>query len=267
MNSIRPLKRFGQNYLKDPNILNKIVEEINPLEGDNIIEIGAGTGTLTGRIYERLKSFSAVEIDKRVTEDLKSKYPEVNFIIDDFLKIDLNGFIQNTDNKLRIAGNIPYNLTSPIIFKLIGNNTIVKDAVLMVQYEVARRMTAKQGTKDYGILSVILNFFTKTKIAFRVSANAFYPKPKVESAVVHLEFRETGKPENFNKVFIDVVKASFGNRRKMLRNSLSNSIFAKINFSESGIDLSKRAEQLSLNEFISLTEFVINSRSKYVIQP
>src|SRR5690606_35065133 len=168
--------------------------------------------------------------------------------------------LRNGNDKLRIAGNIPYNLTSPIIFKMIDNNTIIADSVLMVQYEVAKRMTAKQGTKDYGILAVILNHFTNTKIAFRVSANAFYPKPKVESAVVHLTFKETGKPENFNRIFINVVKASFGNRRKMLRNSLSNSIFAEINFSDSGIDLTKRAEQLNPDDFITLTQFVINSR-------
>lgn len=260
MNSIRPLKKFGQNFLTDHNILNKIVDEISPQPDDNILEIGPGLGSLTEKLAQKGIAFSAVEIDRRVIDDLKNRFPLLNIIQKDFLELDLISLLRFEKDKLRIVGNIPYNLTSSIIFKMIEDNQFIKDSVLMVQYEVAKRMTAKTGIKDYGILSVILSYFAEVKLEFKVSPNVFYPKPKVESAVVHLTFKEIRQSRNFQKVFISVVKASFGNRRKMLRNSLSNSIFAEINFSESGIDLSKRAEQLTLDEFLSLTEFVLKQK-------
>lgn len=260
MNNIHPLKKFGQNYLKDNNILNKIADEISAKSDDNILEIGPGLGSLTGKLAEQGVSFTAVEIDSRVIDDLKKKYPAVNIIKHDFLDLDLNFFLRNENDKLRIIGNIPYNLTSPILFKMIENNSIIIDSVLMVQFEVAKRMTAKPGVKDYGILSVILSYFADVKMAFKVSANVFFPKPKVDSAVVHLNFKELTDSKIFQKTFIAVVKAAFGNRRKMLRNSLSNSIFAEINFLNSGIDLSKRAEQLGLDDFLLLTEFIIKNK-------
>jgi len=262
MNSIRPLKKFGQNYLTDHNILNKIVDEISPQPDDNILEIGPGLGSLTEKLAQKGMTFSAVEIDRRVIGDLKNRFSSLNIIQKDFLELDLISLLRFEKDKLRIVGNIPYNLTSSIIFKMIEDNQFIKDSVLMVQYEVAKRMTAKMGVKDYGILSVILSYFAEVKLKFRVSPNVFYPKPKVESAVIHLTFKEIHQSKNFQKVFISVVKASFGNRRKMLRNSLSNSIFAEIDFSNSGIDLSKRAERLSVEDFLLLTEFVLKQKDR-----
>ena len=133
----------------------------------------------------------------------------------------------------------------------------------MVQYELAKRMTAKKGTKDYGILAVILNYFSVVKLCFNVSPNVFYPKPKVTSSVVHIKFKNDLNDSSFNSLFIKLVKASFGNRRKILKNSLNNSIFGQINFNSSGIDLSLRAEQLEENDFIVLTKF-INERQKEI---
>ncbi len=257
MNSPRPLKKFGQNYLKDHNILNKIFTLISPEKNDNIVEIGPGTGALTEKLVNRQCKLTAVEIDKRVIEYLKNKFPDVNVIEEDFLKTDIQHLLRNDEDMLRIVGNIPYNLTSPIIFKMIENNSIIRDSILMVQLEVAKRMTAKCGNKDYGILAVLLSYFANVRLVFRVSPNVFYPKPKVDSAVVHIKFNDLTHTKKFQNTFIAVVKASFGNRRKMLRNSLSNSIFGEINFSESGIDLSKRAEQLTLNEFLLLTDFIL----------
>lgn len=262
MNSIKPLKKFGQNYLKDNNILNKIVDEISPQTEDNLIEIGPGLGALTEKLVQKEISFTAVEIDKRVIDDLRKQFPDINFIHNDFLKLNLADLLRNKNDRLRIVGNIPYNLTSPILFKMIENNSIIKDSVLMVQYEVAKRMTAKQGVKDYGILSVLLSYFAEVKLAFKVSPNVFYPKPNVDSAVVRINFRKLSESVEFQKAFISVVKASFGNRRKMLRNSLSNSIFAEINFADSGIDLSKRAEQLNLDDFLTFTEFVLKQKDR-----
>ena len=254
MQKVKPLKRFGQNYLHDKNILKKILLQINPQPNDTVVEIGPGYGSLTELIYGRVKNFIAVEIDKRVIDDLSSRFPELHLIQSDFLDVDLHTLLKKVDEKLRITGNIPYNLTSPIIFKIINNSEIINDAVMMVQYEVAKRMTANRGTKDYGILSVLLKYFSKTELCFKVSPNAFYPKPKVNSAVVQIKLKKITISESDRKLFINIVKASFGNRRKTLKNSLSNSIFNELNFSGTGIDLSLRAEQLDVKDFETLTE-------------
>lgn len=259
MNKILPLKRFGQNYLKDQNIVRKIISEIDPKENDLIIEIGPGQGAITNLLLESKANLTAVEIDKRVIEDLQNRYTNLNLIQSDFLKLDLNKFINSPQQKLRIVGNIPYNITSPILFKLFENNLIIQDAVFMVQYEVAKRMTAQMGSKDYGILSTLLEYFGNTKLAFKVSPNVFYPKPNVDSAVVHIYFNDKRDNSNFNNMFKSIVKSSFGNRRKTLKNSLSNGIFADVNFSGCGIDLSLRAEQLKVDDFIKLAEFASNN--------
>ena len=252
---MKPLKRFGQNYLVDKNIRNKIVSAISPKPEDVIIEIGPGHGALTELIVPLCNNFTAIEIDNRVIEELRYRFPEINLINNDFLNINMNELFQLSQKKMRFIGNIPYNITSPIIFRLIENPDLVKDAIFMVQYEVAKRITAVQGSKDYSILSVILRYFTDTRLLFKVSPNVFYPKPKVSSAIIHLNFRKYNEQANDDKLFIKIVKSSFGNRRKTLKNSLSNSIFAGIDFTKSGIDLSLRAEQLTINQFVALTNF------------
>ncbi len=258
MEKIKPLKKFGQNYLKDQNILNKIVEVISPIPEDNLLEIGPGTGALTSKLLDFTPNLTAVEIDTRVIEVLKSRFPNLHLIQKDFLKVDLNQLVEQYDKKLRVVGNIPYNLTSPIIFKLIENIELVQDTVLMIQFEVAQRMTASRGTKDYGILAVLLKYFADVEFCFKVSPNVFYPKPKVYSAVIHINFKDDKMDKDQNKSFIKIVKASFGNRRKTLKNSLSNSIFKGIDFSSSGLDLSLRAEQLDIEDFITLANFAHN---------
>ncbi len=257
MQNFKPLKRFGQNYLIDDNILNKIVKEISPQEKDYIVEIGPGRGALTKKLLTFVTNLISVEIDYRVIEPLKKEFPVLNIINADFLELEFEEFIPKGKQKVRIVGNIPYNLTSPIIFKLIENNRAVTDAVLMVQYEVARRMTAKKSTKDYGILAVLIQFFTDVSLCFKISPNVFFPRPKVDSALVHLNFKDTGLSEIEKEFFIKTVKASFGNRRKTLKNSLSNSIFKDINFSNSDIDLNLRAEQLEIDDFVKLAKFTL----------
>jgi len=255
MDKVKPLKRFGQNYLKDVNILKKIVDEVNPKHGDNILEIGPGRGALTDELLKRIDQITAVEIDNRVIENLTERFPQLKIVGGDFLSLELNEFTDEKGEMLRVVGNIPYNLTSLILFKLIEKNELVNDAILMVQYEVAKRMTAQKGTKDYGILAVLLSYFTETKFCFKVSPNVFYPKPKVFSAVVHIIFKKPGFTKEEQKLFIKIVKAAFGKRRKILKNSLSNSIFNEFDFSDSGIDLSLRAEQLDVKDFVTLTKF------------
>ena len=130
-----------------------------------IVEIGPGQGALTKYLFESKANFTAIEIDKRVIDELKNRFTDLNLIQSDFLELDLNQLSENNNRKLRIVGNIPYNITSPILFKLFDNNTFINDAVFMVQLEVAKRMTADMGTKDYGILSVLLNYYGKTELA------------------------------------------------------------------------------------------------------
>lgn len=252
----KPKKRFGQNFLQDENILNKIVKEINPHPDDLIIEIGPGYGALTQKLLSTTENLIAVEIDNELTNNLKEKFPQLHLINEDFLETDLSQ-LSTDGKKLRVVGNIPYNITSPILFKLIENNEHIKDAVFMVQLEVAKRMTSNGGTKDYGILAVVLKYFTETKLCFKISPNVFYPKPKVFSALVHIQFKEIKQPEDEQKLFIQIVKAAFGNRRKTLKNSLGNSIFHEIDFSNSGIDLTLRAENLSMDDFVILTNYVL----------
>jgi 16S rRNA (adenine1518-N6/adenine1519-N6)-dimethyltransferase len=253
MGNNKPLKRFGQNYLVDKNIVRKIVSAISPSINDQIIEIGPGNGALTEFISQACNNFTVVEIDNRKIESLRNSFPSVKIINDDFLKIDLKYFYKT--EPIRLIGNIPYNLTSPIIFKAIENHTIIRDAHFMVQYEVAKRMSAKQGEKDYGIFSVLLNYFAKVEFLFKVSPNVFYPKPKVFSAVVKITFKNEEKQID-DSFFISVVKAAFGNRRKTLKNSLSNSIFVNCVFGNSPIDLSRRAESLSIEEFVHLASYL-----------
>ena len=258
MEKVAPLKRFGQNYLKDHNILKKIISEIKPAEGDLIVEIGPGTGALTSKLIESKAEIYAVEIDKRVKEALSERYPSVKFYNEDFLRTDLKKIVARGGRMLRITGNIPYNLTSPIIFKLLENNDIINDAVFMVQYEVAKRISADPGSKDYGILSVLLHYFAGVKFCFKVSPNVFYPKPRVYSAVIHIFMKNMKINGELKQIFINVVKASIGKRRKTLKNSLGDSIFKDIDFSSSGVDLTLRAEQLKLKDFERLALYVLN---------
>ena len=255
MLKVQPLKRFGQNYIRDKNTLLKIIDEFKPQMDDHVVEIGPGTGALTSVLSEKLVKFSAVEIDKRVVDDLREKFPLVEFICADFLKIKLDSF-DSSDKKLRIIGNIPYNITSPILFKLIEERDLVEDAMFMVQFEVAKRITAQKRTKDYGILSVLLNFFAETELCFKISPNVFFPVPKVYSAMIHLRFNKKTDNDIEDRMFINVVKAAFGNRRKTLKNSLGNSIFKEIKIDNSEFDLTRRAEELSIAEFIELTKII-----------
>jgi 16S rRNA (adenine1518-N6/adenine1519-N6)-dimethyltransferase len=262
MKHTAPKKRFGQHFLKDPNILNKIVNEIDPKPDDAVLEIGPGYGALTEKLFPLLKNFTAVEIDRNAAQNLRDLFENISLIVQDFLEVDLEKLCTEKNNKLRVVGNIPYNLTSPILFKLFENNKLIDDAVLMVQYEVAKRITSKKDTKDYGILSVLTSFFTEAELCFKISPNVFYPKPKVNSALIHLYFNEIKNTPEQQDLFIKIVKAAFGKRRKILKNSLSNSIFNKIDFTGSGIDLSLRAENLTVEDFIVLTNYVLSKTGR-----
>ena len=249
--STRPKKSLGQNYLTDENICRNIVNTFEIEPGEHIVEIGPGKGALTRYILEKTSNLTAIELDRNNCAILKELFPGLNIINRDFLKLDLSELLENKVEKLRVIGNIPYNITSPIIFKLMDNRTIVKDAQLMIQEEVARRITADPNNKEYGIPSVLLNVFGSSKLLFKVSRNCFYPKPKVDSRIIYFDF-SMSQEEKVNNIdfFRKLVKAAFGTRRKTLRNSLKN---IEADLSKAEIDLGRRAESLSINEFIELS--------------
>ena len=251
----KPLKKFGQNYLIDKNTVVKFVDSFTPNFDDKIIEIGPGRGAITNELISRADSLIAIEIDDRIISDLSEKFPTVQFINDDVLKMDFVSILNN-EFKYRVIGNIPFNLTSPIFFKLIKNRKLFSDAQFIVQLEVAQRIVAKPNCKSYGILSVLLNYFGKVSLPYDISPNVFYPKPKVKSAVLKWVFNHNIDEHLDTDLFIQVVKASFGNRRKTLKNSLNNSIFKSYNFIGIDLDFSRRAETFIINDFIKLTQFI-----------
>jgi len=247
----KPLKKFGQNYLLDNNILNKISDEMALMQDDVVVEIGPGNGALTRFLVDRCNSVFAIEIDSRVIADLQNRFPSVQVIEHDFIKFDLSTIAKTTNKKLRIAGNIPYNITSPILFKLIASRALVADAILMMQLEVAQRILAKPHTKEYGILAVFINAYATPELCFKVSPNVFYPKPKVSSAVMRFKLLED-VPIQDDKLFLQLVKTAFSKRRKTLKNCFANTIFESLDLTQCGIEPSQRAETLSVNDFIAL---------------
>ncbi len=249
-NTPRPKKSLGQNYLQDENICRNIVESFNIHPEDNVVEIGPGQGAITKFILEKTSYLSVIELDENNCRILAEKFPGLEIINKDFLKVDFTAILKGS-KKIRVIGNIPYNITSPIIFKLADERKYIQDAQLMIQEEVAQRIAASPNCKEYGIPSVILNIFSKPELRFKVSRNCFYPKPKVDSRIIYFDFSVSNEDKvNDIDFFRKLVKAAFGTRRKTLRNSLKN---LELNTAEPPIDLSRRAESLSVEEFIKLS--------------
>jgi 16S rRNA (adenine1518-N6/adenine1519-N6)-dimethyltransferase len=245
---------MGQNYLTDENISRNIVDTFDIKTGDNVLEIGPGKGAITKYILEKTSNLAVVELDRNNCQILKEKFPDLNIVNRDFLKLDINDIAGSSTGKLRIIGNIPYNITSPIIFKLLDNRSIIKDAQLMIQEEVARRITSPPNSKEYGIPSVLVNIFCSSKMLFKVSSGCFYPKPKVDSRIIYFDFSVSIEDQIKDLVFFrKLVKASFGTRRKTLRNCLKK---MEVDLSKSDLDFGRRAESLSIEEFITLSNLL-----------
>ena len=254
----RPKKFLGQNFLVDENIARKIVASLDITEEDTIIEIGPGQGALTKFISQVSDKFFAVELDKHIYEKLLIQYGnKINLIHKDFLQFDFEKDLSSNGGKVKVIGNIPYNITTEILFKLFEQKDRVFSAVLMMQKEVAQRLVSKQDTKDYGILAVFTQLYTSPKILFNVPPTAFFPKPKVNSAIVKFEFNK----ENFNiadkELFKTIVKDSFGQRRKTMRNSLKRNFERNnVSFENIDFDFSRRPENVSIEEFANLANEV-----------
>ncbi len=249
-------KRLGQNFLIDPNILRKIAAAIDPQPGEEIIEIGPGRGALTEYLLASGAIIHAIELDDDLMEDLQNKfsgYDNFHLYPADALKFDFRKIFQS-GKKVKYTGNVPYNITSPLLEIAYQNADYIKGVYFLVQKEFARRITASSGNKEYGILSVLSQYFGRPKIHFDVSPNVFRPIPKVTSTFFSIAFDNDQADYEFFTKLQHVVKMAFNKRRKTLRNSLKSLL--PENHDDCPVDLGKRPEVLTLNEFIQLTAYL-----------
>ncbi len=250
---LAPKKSLGQNFLRDENVARKIVDGLHLRPSDAVIEIGPGQGALTKHLCSQTATVVAIEVDERAIAVLRETLGgSVRLIHADVLDVSLKSLSHELKSGLRVVGNIPYNITSDILFWLFENHEVVEDATLMVQLEVAHRFVAQPRSKDYGILAVSVQLYSRPEFLFKVSRNSFYPKPNVDSAVVRLSFRRE-LPDCNEQLFRTVVRGTFGKRRKTLRNGLKYMGFSDEQLSNIAFDLSRRPESLTLEEFLGLT--------------
>lgn len=247
----RPRKRFGQNFLADAHYAKRIVDAVDPKRGDNVVEIGPGLAALTGALIEHSGHLSAIEIDRDLASRLRERYAPDRLTLyeADALAFDF----ATLGDDLRVVGNLPYNISSPLLFHLASYESHVRDIHVMLQREVVARMTAAPATPDYGRLSVMLQArFVVTRL-FTVPAGAFRPAPKVESALARLVPLREARPAIADEaLFARIVAAAFGQRRKTLRNALAAIVDEKM-FRAAYIDPGARGETLSIGDFVRLT--------------
>ncbi len=250
---VQPKKHLGQHFLTDPSIAERIVKLLPDDENKVVMEIGPGKGILTGFLLgEKIRKLIPVEIDSESVDYLTHKYPELaaTLISEDFLKMNAALF---HEEHLDIIGNFPYNISSQIFFRVLEQRQFVRSVVCMIQKEVADRIVAPPGSKTYGILSVLLQAYYDVKLKFNVKPGSFFPPPKVTSSVITLSRNGTEQLDCNEKLFFRVVKTTFNQRRKTIRNSLKTILLTLGNENEL---LSKRPEQLGVEEFVALTNFV-----------
>ena len=259
MNPVRPKKFLGQHFLKDQNIAAKIVESLLLTGGKNsVLEIGPGTGVLTRLLAAKSEiDLRLIEIDRESVAYLREHYPQLKdkIVEGDFLEL---GVDQIFSGEFKIIGNFPYNISSQIFFKVLEHHNQVTQVVCMLQKEVADRMAEKEGSKTYGILSVLLQAYYHIEYLFKVSPGVFHPPPKVMSAVIRLTRNSRSQLGCDEALFKKVVKQSFQNRRKTLRNALKALTLEASIYALPLMD--QRAEQLSVDQFISLTQLIEQSR-------
>lgn len=254
MNKSHPFrKKWGQNFLTDTNLLDRIARTVNPQETDSILEIGPGDGSLTERIFPHVKEMAGIEIDPLLIKHLliRSDLKGLQIVHGDVLLQDIASI--PISKPVRVIGNIPYNITSPIIFWLIEQLDFWDDAFIMMQKEVGQRLVAKVGTKEYSRISVIVGVYLDVELCFKIPPDVFYPKPKVDSAILRFTKKENPVVSDDQYIkFNKIVKAAFSMRRKMLRNSLSGFDIPE-NIREE-IDFTRRPETLSIAEFAKLLD-------------
>ena len=257
--NIYPKKSLGQNFLTDPHYLRKIVDAAQVGPDDQVLEIGPGLGHLTRELAARSGRLMIIELDDRLIPRLREEFgssPSVEIVHADALGYDFDSL----PGKWKVVANLPYYISTPLIQRLIGRREHFTTLTLMLQKEVAERIAARPGGKEYGFLSVLVQYSAAPRLEFSVPAGAFTPRPKVDSAVVTLTMRDRREQTvSDESLFLRVIKAAFSQRRKTLRNSLSQLGYPKevmdVVHGKTGIDLGRRAETLSVAEFVLITDF------------
>ncbi len=262
-------KKFGQNFLIDEHVIDKILRAADICKEDVVLEIGPGFGTMTQYIAERAKEVIAIEIDKNlipILKDTLASYDNVSIINDDILKVDLNALADSKNNgrPFKVVANLPYYITTPIIMGIFENHVPVDSMTVMVQKEVAERMQAAPGTRDYGALSLAVQYYAKPYIAANVPPNCFMPRPGVGSTVIRLtRWKEPPVAVKDEQLMFQLIRAAFNQRRKTLQNSIHNFaglLFSKEQVSEALIRMSLpetvRGEALTLAQFAELADIL-----------
>ena len=246
----RAKKRFGQHFLTDRHYVDRIVHAIAPQPGDAMVEIGPGTGILTRHLLETVKPLHVVEIDRDLAAALRHEFPGLVVHEADALEFPF----ESLPAPLRVVGNLPYNVSTPILFRMAAIADRLRDCTFMLQKEVVERMVAQPATPDYGRLSVMLQYRFEMALALRVPPGAFTPPPKVDSAVVRMRPLPADRPRARDEaVFTRIVAAAFEQRRKMLRSALRGLVEPQA-FESAGVDPTRRGETLSVREFIALAD-------------
>jgi 16S rRNA (adenine1518-N6/adenine1519-N6)-dimethyltransferase len=260
---LRPRKSLGQNFLVDDNIARKIVRAADINADDVVVEIGPGKGALTKHLLEEARRVIAVELDERAVKHLKEEFESVDvrrgleILHADILSQDLYSIARKAGKRLRVIGNIPYYITTPILFRILEQRSVVQDLIMLVQLEVGRRIVARPRTKDYGILSVFCQFYGMPRLLFKVPPTAFSPRPGVFSVLLRLDFPLKPKYKVQNEeIFAAIVRATFGKRRKTLRNGLRYLGVHGLDLVGLPFDLSLRPEELSVEQFIVLANLI-----------
>lgn len=267
-------KKFGQNFLIDNNILDKIIGSAEITKEDCVLEIGPGIGTMTQYLAEEAREVIAVEIDKNlipILEETLSGYDNVSIINEDILKVDINRIVQerNDGKPIKVVANLPYYITTPIIMALFESHVPLQSVTIMVQKEVADRMQVGPGTKEYGALSLAVQYYAKPEIITRVPAACFMPRPNVDSTVIRLSRYENPRvPAADEKYLFAVIRASFNQRRKTLANGLSNAANLGVKrkvveetLEEMGLSAMVRGEALTLEQFAELSDRLLAKRA------
>jgi 16S rRNA (adenine1518-N6/adenine1519-N6)-dimethyltransferase len=262
--NLRPKKKLGQHFLVDRSAADMIVSRSKITSDDTVMEVGAGLGALTIPLAKAARQVFAVETDSQLTKLLKTELivhnlTNVEIIENNILSVDIHALAKKIDRQIIVIGNLPYNISSQILIQLIYTRKDVKRAILMFQKELARRITATPGNKDYGRLTVMLGYCAEIKSIATVKASLFYPVPKVDSEVVEVNFKISREyPPHDETMLFQVIKAAFGNRRKTLKNALSASglhiepQIARQALIAAKIDPTRRAETLAVSEFVTL---------------
>lgn len=263
-------KKFGQNFLIDANILENIISAAEVNENDCVLEIGPGIGTMTQYLCENAKEVVAVEIDKKLIpilkEDTLSSYNNITIINEDILKVDINAIVQekNAGKPIKVVANLPYYITTPIIMGLFESHVPLDSITIMVQKEVAERMQVGPGTKDYGALSLAVQYYAKPEVKMIVPAGCFMPRPNVDSAVIKLTRHEQPPVQvKDERLMFDMIRAAFNQRRKTLVNSLNNAAGLNVNKEKvlAALEAMKlpatiRGEALTLVQFAELADLM-----------